>query len=155
MGIIKISGTPAIFRKKVSSNEKKVSNNPFLSNPFGLSFKGKVQSGDLFVKSSSEGLKTSIMQKGKLAVSAAVASLVEIKNTFTQKLEPIVNFSKQTKAQIAKIADKVSNFELERFKISAFVKDAPHPKISKEARQLVTKPVTELATMWETAVGIA
>lgn len=151
---MKIGLGPSIFKRNTSSKEQKVSNNPFSSNPFGLSFKGKIQGGDLFIKSS-EGLKINIVQKGKLAVSAAVASLVEIKNTFTQKFEPVVNFARQTKAQISKIADTINNFELDKFKISALIKENPHLGISREARELVSKPVDELEKMWQEAAVIA
>lgn len=152
MDNMKIGGGLGIIKKIVSSkNEKKIAHNTFSSNPFGISFKGKVQTSDLFTHSSSEGTKTTIIQKGKMAVSAAVSSLVEIKNTLAQKFEPVVTFAKQTAEHITNLANKIGDFKVENVSL-AFKKETPAPTLSRGAQKLVTKPVSELEILWKAAV---
>ena len=154
---MRISGGLGIFKKAAASKtENKVSNNPMATNPFGLSFKGKVQNSDLFIKSGPTGnWKNTILKKGKMAVSAAVGSLVQIKNTFAQKIEPVLTLAKETGLKISQIADKVSSFKASDLKISNLVKPDPYPKLSKQARKLVTKDISELETMWHASVAHA
>jgi hypothetical protein len=123
---------------------KRIAGNTFSSNPFGISFKGKVQTSDLFVKSTSEGTKSTILEKGKMAVSAAVASLVEIKNTLAQKFEPVITFAKQTAEHITNLANKIGDFKVESISLTAFKKEVKTPPLSRAAQKLVTKPVSEL-----------
>ncbi len=150
MDNMKISGGLGLIKRIVSSkNEKKIENNPFSSNPFGISFKGKVQTSDLFVNSASEGTRNTIVQKGKMAVSAAVASLVEIKNTLAQKFEPVITFAKQTAEHITNLANKINDFKVENISLTAFKKETAAPTLSRGAQKLITKPVSELEILWK------
>lgn len=150
MDSMKIGGGLGIIKKITSSkNEKKIASNPFSSNPFGISFKGKVQTSDLFV--SSEVKKTSILEKGKMAVSAAVASLTEIKNAWKEKIKPVLTFAKQTAEHITNLANKISDFKVENISLAAFKKETKAPPISRGAQKLVIKPVSELEILWEPA----
>lgn len=151
---MKINGGLGIIKRiTASKNDKKITNNTFSSNPFGIAFKGKIQTSDLFVKSSSEGTKTTILQKGKMAVSAAVASLVEIKNTWAQKLEPVITFAKQTAEHITNLANKINDFKVENISLKAFKKETKTPNISRAAQKLLNEhkdDVHGLAALWET-----
>jgi hypothetical protein len=151
---MKINGGLGLFKKVTSSKAEQANNNPFTSNPFGISFKGKTHSSDLFV-SSSPVAKHSVLEKGKMVVSAAVASLTEIKSTFKAKIKPVIDFAKQTGEKISKVATIVSNFKASDLKISNLIKEDPYPKLSKQAKKLVTKPVDELETMWHASVAHA
>ena len=154
MDNLKISGKLGIKKQlKASKNEKIIENgNPFSSNPFGISFKGKVLTGDLFTKSSLAERSTTILEKSKLAVSAAVASLVEIKNTWAQKLEPVINFVKQTNQHITTLAEKINAFKVENISLTTAFKKDKAPQLSRGAQKLVTKPVSELIDLWEEAI---
>lgn len=151
---MKINGGLGIIKRiTASKNDKKIAKNTFASNPFGISFKGKIQTSDLFVKSSSEGTKNTIIKKGKMAVSAAVASLVEIKNTLVQKFEPVITFAKQTADHITNLANKISDFKVENISLTAFKKETKAPTISRGAQKLLKQykdDVNGLATLWET-----
>ena len=157
MDNMKIGGSLGIFKKiGASKSENKVSNNPMATNPFGLSFKGKLQGSDLFTKSTnSDVAKHTILQRGKMAVSAAVSSLTQIKNTFTEKLGPVIVFAQETGHKISQIADKVSSFKASDLKISNLIKEDPYPRLSKQARKLVTKEPEELESMWQAAMARA
>ena len=152
MDNMKISGGLGIFKKlSAPKSDNKVSNNPFSSNPFGLSFKGKIKGGDLFQKTvqHSDLQKNSILQKGKMAVSAAVGTLTHIKDTFKEKvMGPIIVFAKKTSEKVAKISDKVSNFKASDLRISNLIKPDPYPGLSSQAKKLVTLEVDTLADMW-------
>ncbi len=145
MDNMKIGGSLGIFKKNAApKSDNKVSNNPFSTNPFGLSFKGKNLEGDLFQKTESVGkFKATILEKGKMAVSAAVGSLTHIKNTFKEKADkafgPIIVFAKKTSEKVSQIADSVNNFKASDLKISNLIKPDPYPNMSKQSRKLLDK----------------
>ena len=150
MDNMRINGGLSLFKKITVSKENKKVSNSNSTNPFGLSFKGKAQTGDLFVKSP-DNFKNSIKDKGKMVVSAVVGSLVEIKNTFAQKFEPIITFAKETGQKISQIADKIGSFDASSLKISNLVKSNPYPGISKEAKKLISispDDAAPLEAMW-------
>ena len=157
MDNMKISGGLGIFNKiKTSKNEQGIANNPFKSNPFGISFKRKVLTSDLFVKSQ-EGTKNTIVQKGKMAASAVIASLVEIKNTLAQKFEPVINFAKQTAEHITNLTNKISDFKVENISLTAFRKETTPPPISRRAQKLLNEykdNVNGLGTLWESLATV-
>lgn len=157
MDNLKISNRLGVKKQSKASGNKKATetnspfaNNPFSSNPFGISFKGKVLSGDLFTKSSLSEKSNTILAKSKLAVSAAVASLTEIKNTLAQKFEPVITFAKQTAEHITNLANKIGDFKVENISLTAaFKKDSKSPQISRGAQRLLNKPVSELENLWK------
>lgn len=154
MDNMRISGGLGIFKKNAASKtDSNVSKNPFSTNPFGLSFKGKIHGGDLFEKATapSDLQKTSILEKGKMAVSAAVGSLTHIKDTFKEKvMGPIIVFAKKTSEKVTQIADTVSNFKPSELRISKLFKPDPSPysKLSPIAQMLVPLEVEALRDMW-------
>lgn len=154
MDNMKIGGSLGIFKKIAPKTDNKVSNNSFSTNPFGLSFKGKIQGGDLFQKAgqSSDALKNNISEKGKMVVSAVVGSLTHIQDTFKQTVDkafgPIIVFAQKTGEKIANITEKVSNFKASDLRISNLIKPDPYSDMSRTARKLVDLPVSKLEDMW-------
>lgn len=156
---MRIGGGLGVFKKLAApKTDSKVNNNPFASNPFGLAFKGKLQGSDLFEKTTaSDGVKNTILNRGKMAVSAAVSSLTQIKNTFREKMGPIIVFAQQTSEKIAKIADTVSNFKASDLKLSNLIRDEKYPNISKQAKKILQKhpEVSDLEGLWHASVAHA
>lgn len=166
MDNMRIGGGLGIFKKiAATKTENTVSNNSFSTNPFGLSFKGKIHSGDLFQKAgqSSDALKNSISEKGKMVVSAVVGSLTHIQDTFKQTIDkafgPIIVFAKKTGTKIANITEKVSNFKASDLRISNLIKPDLYPKnISGTTKQLHEKyknNVDGLEALWQSHLAQA
>lgn len=157
MDNMKISGGLGIFkRNKTSENEQKekIESNRFSSNPFGMTFKGVQLHGDVFQASSpSQGLQSRILKQGKMAVSAAMATLVEIKNIWARKLEPVISALKSINERTAHLTERLSKLTpqiiVESLRQPAKVRNRG---ISRAAHRVLSKygSVDNLAIAWQT-----
>lgn len=165
---MRISGGLGVFKKiAASKTDKKIGNNPFASNPFGLSFKGKLQGSDLFesqksgIKERALAFKGRIADKGRLVASATVGALTHIQSAFKARMDatfgPIIVFAQKTSEQISKITDTVSNFKASDLKISNLIREEKHPNLSKTAKRLLQRmpEVDDLAALWESKLAQA
>ena len=112
--ISEISSSLSIF-KRATAVKTENSASSFASNPFGISFKGKALSMDAFVSSTKEqtpSFKENIQQKGKLFASAVVTNMTNFKNSFTEKLQPVINFGKKAKENISNLWNKMNSYEI-------------------------------------------
>lgn len=148
-------GLNIIKRIAPSKGNNKVSENPFASNPFGISFKGKILKADIFEATAKPSIKETISQRGKMAASAIVGSLTDLKSAATQRLEqtfkPVVDFGRQVKAHANEIIDRVNKFDLTQFKVPNLNKEKA-PNLNIEVEKLKQKPVTELEDMLKQAI---
>ena len=83
------------------------------TNPFGISFKGKILASDVFVSSQAENKSMNKMSfKGKLYTSAIVGSLVSAKNIISQRMNQVIDFVRNISGQVEKIWNKLDQIEI-------------------------------------------
>lgn len=154
MNNLNINAGLGLIKRIAPSRENKLeTSNPFASNPFGLSFKGKVLKADIFEPTAKTGVKENIIQKGKIAASAVVGSLVDFKSAAAGKFKPVIDFGRKIKAHANEIADKINKFDLTQFRIPSLTKATEETSISKEVRVLMEKPKEELGEMLEKEIA--
>lgn len=105
-----------IFRTSESGIYTRAESNTNRSstNPFGISFKGKILASDVFESSQAENksMMDKMSFKGKLYTSAVVGSLVSAKNVISQKFGQVVDFVRNISGQVAKIWNKLDQIEI-------------------------------------------
>lgn len=148
MNRIRLEGGLGLIKRIAPSKADKEikSENSFASNPFGISFKGKILQADMFEQTVKPSIKENIAQKGKMVASAVVGSLTEFKSAAAQKFEPVMEFGRQIKSHTNEIINKINKFELTQFKVPA-ISRAKESTDSREVEKLKLKPTSELEEM--------
>lgn len=146
MNKIRLEGGLGLIKRLAPSKVNNKAENPFASNPFGISFKGKILQADMFEQSVKPSVKENILQKGKMVASAVVGSLTEFKSAATQKFEPVIEFGRKIKAHTSELINTIHKFDLTQFKVPTISKTKSE-QASKEIEKLKIKPIDELEEM--------
>ncbi|MBQ9246199.1 hypothetical protein IJ182_08030 [bacterium] len=119
--------------------------NKLSTNPFGVSFKGNVIQADVF-ESSSKKADNGIIEKSKLFASAVVSGINNFNEAFKSRVNAIVSFGKKVTTNIFDTMEKIGNTELS-FNMDG-IKNRLFPDREYSVKNLTTKSVDELKTMW-------
>src|SRR5574344_267416 len=143
------------FLKRSSSSKSsdKVVNNQ--SNPFGVSFNGKMISADVFEKSSSissgSTIAGKIVGKSMLLSSAVVGSISDMASSISSRLNSVANFGRRIKSNLTSFWEKAKNTDItfDMLNLRNLVKS----NVSEIRESLSKRPVSELESMLKESIG--
>lgn len=139
-----------IFRtnsKKVESNAQTNCNQ---TNPFGVSFKGKMITADVFEKARSESnvkLAEKIANRSKLISSAVVGSINNFASNISARLNSVASFGRRIKNNISNFWNDAKNTNITFDMLNIDVKDLVKLHVPESTESLAKKPVGELELM--------
>src|SRR5574344_292780 len=149
---IKSSISKNIFKLKSSKKDENVVSNQ--SNPFGISFKGKMISADVFEKTSSlsqSKLTEKIISRSKLVSSAVVGSIIDLASSISSRLNSVANFGRRIKSNVTSFWEKAKNTDItfDMLNLRNLVKS----NVSESRESLSKRPVSELESMLKESIG--
>lgn len=88
--------------------KNKVENNSSQTNPFGVNFKGKMITADVFEPAASK-LSEKVANKGKLLTSAIVGSINDVNEAIGRRLNSVVEFGRRIRENTSRFAQNTKN----------------------------------------------
>ncbi len=140
-----------------TTNTSKTNNNcspekKLASNPFGVSFKGNVIQADVFEGTKKAGIGKSISEKSKLFASAVVSGINNFNEAFKSRMNSVVSFGKKITTNVFDTIEKFGNTEI-TFDMTG-IKNKLFPNRQYSVKNLASKDVSELKTLWQDLAGI-
>lgn len=139
-----------IFRTDSKKIEKSNQANCNQTNPFGVSFKGKMITADVFEKARSESnikLTEKIANRSKLLSSAVVGSINNFASNISARLNSVASFGRRIKNNISNFWNTAKNTNITFDMLNIDVKDLVKLHIPASRESLAQKPVSELELM--------
>ncbi len=118
------------------------------TNPFGVSFNGKMITADVFEKAKSKNelkLTERISQRSKLISSAIVGSISGFTSGITARLNSIANFGRKIRQNVIGFWENAKNTELSLNMHD--LKNMINLRKTESPKELAKKPVNELEVM--------
>ena len=146
----KLSGIGSISKNilKLKAPKAKEQHQNNASNPFGLSFKGKMITADVFKKAETEDsirLTRRIANRSKLISSTIVGSISDFASGISSRLNSVANFGRRIKNNITEAWNKAKNTEISFGMLD--VKNLIKTHITDSKENLSRRPVNELEMM--------
>lgn len=100
----------SISSKIFRTAPKNVENNNNQTNPFGVNFKGKMISADVFGSGSKSNLVEKV--KSKMLTSALVGSMGDVAAAISTRLNSVLNYGKRIKSNVTDFWNKAKSIEI-------------------------------------------
>ncbi len=98
----------SISNKLFQPAKTKVENSGSQTNPFGVNFKGKMITADVFEPAASK-LSEKVANKGKLLTSAIVGSINDVNEAIGRRLNSVIEFGRRIKENTSRLAQNTKN----------------------------------------------
>lgn len=139
-------GKISLHAGKTAQTQTNAQANKLSTNPFGVSFKGNVIQADVF-ESAKKTTGTGIAEKGKIFASAVVSGINNFNEAFKSRMNSIGSSFKKITTNVFDKIEKIANTEI-KFDMTG-IKNRLFPDREYSVKNLATKSVDELKTMWK------